>query len=192
MNDALLNTEITSRAGNERLRGARAEVRTEKARPRQFEPYRPRGIQDIPPALLNKMTAEGYHLHWVRVTIDGEMDSENLAEVAHKGYEPVQIQDVPENILKTLKISDVAGFKGLIVSKDSALFKIPESRFQEIRKYYQDIADMQLRGVNDQIRQNASVHGLEVKLYDESRSKVSRGENSRQVMAQDDAPTDSD
>lgn len=178
-------TNITSRMGG-KLRGAREEVRPDKVRQKQFEPYRPRGMQEVPPSLRKKLEDEGYHLHWVRITIDGEVDTQNLADVAHKGYEPVDVADVPENILRALQISDVAGFKGLIVSKDSALFKVPQERYEEIREWYRDIAETQLRSVNETIRQNASVHGIEVKLYDESESKVSIGEKARQVMTQED------
>lgn len=178
-------TQIASRTSG-KLRGARSEVRPESVRERQYEPYRPRGIQEVPPALLAKMQNEGWHVHWVRVTIDGEVDTENLADVQYKGYEPVDVSDIPENILKSMKISDVAGFKGLVVSKDSALFKIPVERFEEIREYYRNIADSQLRSVNENIRQNASVFGLEVKLYDESETQVATGKNARRVISQED------
>lgn len=180
---------VANRTGN-KLRGAREEVRTDTVHTKQFEPYRPRGIQDVPPSLRKKLEAEGYHVHWVRVMLDGKTDTENLAEVAHKGYEPVDVNDIPENVLKTMQVSDVAGFKGLIVSKDSALFKVPQERYDEIREYYRGIADSQLRGVNENIRQNAAIHGLDIKLFDESESKVAVGKNARKVMAQDDKSSD--
>lgn len=180
-------TNIANRTGN-KLRGAISEVRPERVHQKQYEPYRPRGAQDIPTAVKEKLQDDGFHAHWVRITIDGVVDSENLANVYHKGYEPVDVSDIPENVLKTVQITDVAGFKGLIVSKDSALFKIPQERYEEIRKHYRDIADSQLQGANDNIRQNASVHGLEVKLYDESESKVAVGKNSRRVIVQEDKP----
>jgi hypothetical protein len=178
-------TNIASRTSG-KLRGAHSEVRPEKVRERQYEPYRPRGLQDVPPSLKNKMEGEGWHVHWVRVLLEGETDTENLADVAHKGYEPVDVSEVPANILRTLQITDVAGLKGLIVSKDTALFKIPADRYEEIREYYREIADSQLRSVNENIKQNASMHGLTVELHDESKSIVSTGKNARRVMAQED------
>lgn len=178
-------TNIANRTGN-KLRGARAEVRTDKVRSKQYEPYRPRGGQDIPPAMAEMYEKQGWHLHWCRVLLDGEVDTENLAEIAYKGYEPVDVADIPENIVRTLQLSDVAGFKGLIVSKDTALFMIPQERYEEIREYSRREADDQLRSVNEQIRHNAAVHGLDIKLHDESESRVSVGKNARQVMVQED------
>jgi hypothetical protein len=178
-------TQIASRNSG-KLRGAPSEVRPEKVREKQYEPYRPRGLQDVPAALQSKLENEGWHVHWVRIMLEGEVDTENLADIAHKGYEPVDVKEVPENILRTLQISDVAGFKGLIVSKDTALFKISTERYQEIRQYYRDIADSQLRGVNETIRQNASMHGITVELYDESKSQVAVGKDSRKVQVQED------
>jgi len=178
---------ITINRTDGKLRGARSEVRTDSVRTKQFEPYRPRGSQDIPPQLRKKLEDEGYHVHWIRVLIDGQTDSSNLADVVYKGYEPVDVRDVPENILKTVQISDVAGYKGLIVSKDSALFKIPQERYDEIREFYRKEADGQLRGVNETVRQNAKVHGLDIKLFDESESHVAVGKDSRKVVTQNDA-----
>jgi hypothetical protein len=187
MNDSALtnNENIATRTSN-RLRGARSEVRPGELRDSKYEPFRPRGVQEVPAALRKKLELDGYHLRWGRITIQGEVDSENLAELAHKGFEPVYAHEVPENILNLIKVSDVAGFKGLIVSKDSALFKLPKERRDEIRAYFSEIADSQLRGVHQQIRQNAAIHGLDVKLMDESKSEVAYGEKARQVVAQDD------
>lgn len=184
MNDA--DTHIASRSGNDRLRGAKSEVRTEKVRSPQFEPFRPRGAQDIPPALMKKFTDEGYHLHWIRISIQGDDDSENIADAYHKGYSPVDVNDIPENLKRTMKITNVAGFEGLVVSKDTGLFKIPLERYKEIRNFYQRMADDQIQGANDLIRESAKQHGLEVKLQDESFTKVALGENARKATVQQD------
>jgi hypothetical protein len=179
-------TNIASRNGVNKLRGARDEVHPDKVRQKQYEPFRPRGAQEVPPALAQRFANEGYHLHWVRVIIEGDIDTENLADAYHKGYEPVDVADIPDNVLKTLKVSDVAGFKGLIVSKDTGLFKIPQSRYDEIRNYYRGIAESQIQGVHAQIRESAKMHGLDVKLYDESKSTFATGENSKKVAIQQD------
>lgn len=180
-------TEVIDRNNNDRLRGARSEVRTEKVREKQFEPFKPRGSQDIPAALEARMNDAGYTLYWGRILLEGETDSANLADLAYKGYEPVDVSDVPENVKRTLQFDDIAGFRGLIVSKDTALFKIPTERYDEIRNHFRGIADSQIRSVNDAIRDNAKTHGLDVKLYDESESKVAYGKSSRKVVAQDDS-----
>jgi hypothetical protein len=177
-----------------RLRGAKEEVRpgdlsqgdTSSGRVRQFEPYVPRGAQTVPQGLQNHFSKMGYQLHWVRMTIEGKIDSENLSEVDYKGYEPVDVSEIPENLKRGLQIDDVAGIKGLIVSKDTALFKIPVERYQEIRNYSLRRAQEQLSGVNENIKAAAREHGLEVKLYDESKSVIATGEKARQVKLQDD------
>ncbi len=180
------------RNSNERLRGARSEVRTDKVREKQFEPFRPRGAQEIPAALEKLYADKGYHLHWVRMIVDEKPDTANLADVRHKGYTPLDMTEIPENIKRTLNIGDIAGFSNMITSKDTALWQIPLERYREIRRYYENVADSQIKGVHDQIRESAKMHGLEVKLHDESKSIVSYGKDARKAMVQEDSKPDTD
>jgi hypothetical protein len=180
-------TNVVERNSNGRLRTGRAEVHASDAvRTAKYEPYKPRGLTDIDPAIVDMLAKEGFTTRLVRVFIEGSVDTENLLEWTHRGATPVLLSEIPENIAQHLRTSDVGGFKGLIVFKDLALFKIPFERAEQIRKYYEDIAEEQVRGVNDTIRDVAKAHGLQVKLFDESKSEVAVGKNARQVTMQQD------
>lgn len=95
---------------------------------------------------------DGWVFRWIRTSSRGLADNTNVSRQFREGWEPVKSEDHPE-----LKImSDVnSQFKGNVEVGGLLLCKAPEERMQARQKYYQQISDKQIEGVDSNyLREN--------------------------------------
>lgn len=95
---------------------------------------------------------DGWVFRWIRTSSRGLADNTNVSRQFREGWEPVRAEDHPE-----LKImSDVnSQFKGNVEVGGLLLCKAPEEKMKARQKYYQEVSDRQIEGVDrNYLREN--------------------------------------
>ena len=99
-----------------------------------------------PPSMLDAPTAPpGYKFRWIREATRGQDDKSNMSKRIREGYEPVRAEDYPEFQAPTIENGEnkgVIGVGGLILAK------VPEETATERTKYFENQANSQLNGVD--------------------------------------------
>ena len=88
---------------------------------------------------------DGWVFRWIRTSSLGRPDNTNVSRQLREGWEPVRAEDHPE-----LKImSDInSQFKGNVEVGGLLLCKTPLERMKQRQKYYQELSDRQIEGVD--------------------------------------------
>ena len=95
---------------------------------------------------------DGWVFRWIRTSSLGRTDNTNVSRQFREGWEPVKAEDHPE-----LKImSDInSQFKGNVEVGGLLLCKAPLERMKKREKYFQDLSDRQIDGVDrNYLREN--------------------------------------
>jgi hypothetical protein len=88
---------------------------------------------------------DGWVFRWIRTSSRGLADNTNVSRQFREGWEPVRAEDHPE--LKIL--SDInSQFKGNVEVGGLLLCKAPEEKMKARQKYYQEVSDRQIEGVD--------------------------------------------
>jgi hypothetical protein len=88
---------------------------------------------------------DGWVFRWIRTSSRGLADNTNVSRQFREGWEPVKAEDHPE--LKIL--SDInSQFKGNVEVGGLLLCKAPEEKMKARQKYYQEVSDRQIEGVD--------------------------------------------
>jgi hypothetical protein len=88
---------------------------------------------------------DGWVFRWIRVSALGRSDNANVSRQFREGWEPVRAEDHPE--LKVM--SDLnSQFKGNIEVGGLLLCKAPLEKMLQRQKYFQQVADRQIEGVD--------------------------------------------
>ena len=99
-----------------------------------------------PPSMLDAPTPPpGYKFRWIRESTRGNDDKSNMSKRIREGYEPVRAEDYPEFQAPTIENGEnkgVIGVGGLILAK------VPEETATERTKYFENQANSQLNGVD--------------------------------------------
>lgn len=91
---------------------------------------------DIPQEVLQSFLAEGYSLRFVRHAIDGRPDYRYLARREQEGFEFVSQKEIPEWYLDVFRVEDDRHRKGMLVSGDVVLMKVPLEVVEDRRAFY--------------------------------------------------------
>lgn len=120
----------------------------------------------LPDALREHFKKSGYDLKLVRWSLNGDEDYRYLNRREREGYEFVQVSELPDWYLKSVRSIDTKSRTGLITLGDLCIMKIDTDLRQSRRKFYQDEADREVDSVD--------VHVLEKKGFRNlgSKSKV--------------------
>ena len=88
---------------------------------------------------------DGWVFRWIRTSSLGRTDNTNVSRQFREGWEPVKAEDHPE-----LKImSDInSQFKGNVEVGGLLLCKAPAEKMESRKKYFQELADRQIEGVD--------------------------------------------
>ena len=88
---------------------------------------------------------DGWVFRWIRTSSLGRADNTNVSRQFREGWEPVKSEDHPE--LKIL--SDInSQFKGNVEVGGLLLCKAPEEKMKQRQKYFQEVSDRQIDGVD--------------------------------------------
>ena len=126
-----IKTEVTTERNSRS-----AETRDSQTR---RKPWQPPSMLDAPKA------PPGFKFRWIREATRGQDDKSNMSKRIREGYEPVRAEDYPEFQAPTIengKNKGVIGVGGLILAK------VPEETATERTKYFENQANSQLNGVD--------------------------------------------
>ena len=97
---------------------------------------------------------DGWVFRWIRTSILGESDNINVSTRFREGWEPVMAEEHPELKIQSDYGSQFAA-KGNIEIGGLLLCKAPEKTMQQRSKYYEDMAQQQMEGVDrNYLREN--------------------------------------
>lgn len=151
---------------NVQVRGTRAlETRETEVRKSSWRP-----AHDLP--VPNPV--DGYKHRWVRISMMGQPDPQNMAKARREGWIPCKSQDYPE-ISSDLASFGLAPTADIIEIGGLVLCKIPTENMEARTDYYNDLTQRQAQSVdNNFMRENDP----RMPLFKEGRSKVTFGSGS--------------
>lgn len=116
---------------------------------------------------------DGYEFRWVRASMLGNADPNNMAKARREGWEPCKSEDHPE------MVADFAAFglapAGIIEIGGLVLCRTTAENIEARKSYYENLTQRQAEAVdNSFMRENDP----RMPLFKESRTKVSFGRGS--------------
>jgi len=136
------------------------ESRSTKERPKTWQPASTLPEPDRQP---------GYAYRWIRVSMVGQSDAQNVSSKLREGWEPVRIEEQPQ--FKML-VDPNSRFKDNIEVAGLLLCKIPEEFMQQRKEYFANKNRAQIESVdNNFMRENDP----RMPLFREKKSKTSFG-----------------
>ena len=136
------------------------EARSNKERPKSWQPASTLPEPDKQP---------GYAYRWIRVSMVGQHDAQNVSSKLREGWEPVRIEEQPQ--FKML-VDPNSRFKDNIEVAGLLLCKIPTEFMDQRRDYFAKKNRAQIESVdNNFMRENDP----RMPLYSEKKSKTSFG-----------------
>jgi hypothetical protein len=88
---------------------------------------------------------DGWVFRWIRTSSLGRTDNTNVSRQFREGWEPVKAEDHPE--LKIMSDHN-SQFKGNVEVGGLLLCKAPAEKMESRKKYFQELADRQIEGVD--------------------------------------------
>lgn len=101
-----------------------------------------------PSTLPDPKPAPGWKYRWIRTSMLGNADLQNVSVRMREGWEPVPSEEVPELRLRTDPKSE---FKGNIEVGGLLLCKAPVEMAEGRQRYYEDLAAKQLQSVDNNL-----------------------------------------
>ena len=136
------------------------ESRSNKERPKTWQPASTLPEPDRQP---------GYAYRWIRVSMVGQQDAQNVSSKLREGWEPVRIEEQPQ--FKML-VDPNSRFKDNIEVAGLLLCKIPEEFMTQRKEYFAKKNRAQIESVdNNFMRENDP----RMPLFREKQSKTSFG-----------------
>lgn len=156
-----MNVQRTNRDSESRAVESRAaEGRQIAERPRSWVP---------PQYLPSPDPRPGWTHRWIRTSMIGQSDPNNLSSKLREGFEPCKAEDYPE--LSVPATAD-GSFKGNIELGGLMLCRVPEEFMKQRANYYANLNKAQMDAVdNNFMREN----NPKMPLFKESSSRVSFG-----------------
>ena len=125
-----------------------ADERTPRFQDTRAEDVRPKDDSWVPASILpTPEPQDGWTFRWIRTSVNGESDNQNVSRKFREGWVPVKASEHPE-----LKIqSDYKSqFKDNIEQGGLLLCKAPKEKMDARNKHYQELARQQMEGVDAQ------------------------------------------
>tara|TARA_R110000782_G_scaffold60737_4_gene125430 strand:+ start:560 stop:1060 length:501 start_codon:yes stop_codon:yes gene_type:complete len=142
---------------------------TREAKPRRtFE--EPNWL-DIPPTAIERFKNEGMSLRWIRMTIKGNDDIQNMSKRQAEGWEIVQSEEVPEMTHSSV-VREEGRYSGAVCRGDLALAKMPSDLAESRQEYYEQKSREAVGAVNAQLMRNSDSR---MPISNTSRSRVTTG-----------------
>jgi hypothetical protein len=129
-----------------------------------------------PNVLPDPEPEEGWVFRWIRTSMIGSPDNTNVSSKFREGWEVVKAETQPS--LKILSDEGSRwGQEGAIEVGGLLLCKAPVEMVKERRKYYEDMADQQMSGIDSNyLRENDPRMPV---LQPERQTRVTFGSNSK-------------
>ena len=125
----------------------------------------------IPDSVQARFANDGMSLRWIRISIRGQEDIQNVGKKLQLGWTFVTPDEVPEMALTSF-VRDEGRYQGAVCRGDLALAKMPTGKYQARARYFQNKSQQLMQAVNSQL-DNAS--DSRMPISNNSKSSVTRG-----------------
>ena len=147
-----------------------AESRESSTREMDYE-YREPSLLDIPESVTNRFVDQGMKLRWIRMTIRGQEDYNNIGKKMAEGWEFVGIEEVPEMQHSSI-VKDNGRYEGTVCRGDLALAKMPIRKAENRQRYFENQSREMVDAVNAQLMNQSDSR---MPIRNNSKTQVTKG-----------------
>ena len=104
----------------------------------------------IPDEVKNRFADEHMVLRWVRITIRGKDDVQNVGKRIQDGWVWVSPEEVPEMSHNSV-VKDEGRYSGVVSRGDLALAKMPAGKAEARKRFYENRSREMMDAVNSQL-----------------------------------------
>lgn len=126
---------------------------------------------NIPDTVRNRFNSEGMSLRWLRITLKGNEDIQNMGKRIAEGWELVTEQEVPEMVQSSV-VREEGRYSGAVCRGDLALAKMPTELAESRQEFYENRSREAVEAVNSQLMRSSDSR---MPVSNSSRTKVTRG-----------------
>jgi hypothetical protein len=126
---------------------------------------------DIPPTVRNRFNSEGMSLRWLRITLKGNEDIQNMGKRIAEGWVLVSQEEVPEMVQSSV-VREEGRYSGAVCRGDLALAKMPTELAESRQEFYENRSREAVEAVNSQLMRSSDSR---MPVSNSSRTKVTRG-----------------
>ena len=138
---------------------------------RQRGVYEKKNWLKIPEDVTKRFAEKGLTLRWIRVSLKGTYDDQNVQEKQFEGWDFVRPEDVPE-LSAGFQNQSVGSLGKLVIRGDVALATNTIENQEGYKKHVNDFTQSQTDAIN---RQLMSKNDPRMPISNNSRSKVTTG-----------------
>jgi hypothetical protein len=151
---------------------ARTEVSRE-TEARAFEDYsfEEPNLLDIPQVVIDRFADQGLSLRWIRITLKGKDDIQNVGKRIQEGWDFVALEDVPE-MAQSSVVKDEGRYSGTVCRGDVSLAMIPTHKAIARKEFYEGKSHQMMDAVNSQLMSN---NDSRAPISNRSKSQVIKG-----------------
>jgi len=153
---------------------------TSRAKAAKEVQYIPPDMLELDPEVIEHFLSQGQKLRWVRFLLGGKEDAKNLRKKVREGWEPVNIEEVPEHLQADFERGQVSRIEGVIINGDVALYRIPVEKSEARQKYYEGTAVDQEQAVNRSLMKYSN---RAMPIQDTSQSRTTTGRKPAKIGA---------
>lgn len=152
----------------------------------EYEPVNELSITPEIEAYFNKL---GFHLRWVRWSIDNMEDQRNIGKRFREGYEPVELHELPEDVRGDFEVRTLNSRKNQVLCVDDVMLcKIPLDLVESRKSYFENRALDAVGAANRYVDEGLAPDvRRQMPSFNESKSEVvfgTRGRDSRKPSQQ--------
>jgi hypothetical protein len=126
---------------------------------------------DIPETIRQRFANEGMSLRWLRITLKGNDDYQNMGKRTAEGWELVNSEEVPE-MMHSSFVRETGRYTGAVCRGDLALAKMPTDLAESRQEFYENKSREAVDAVNAQLMRSSDSR---MPISNASRTKVTRG-----------------
>lgn len=138
---------------------------------KQRSTYERKNWLKIQPEVEARFKDKGLTLRWIRISIKGVYDDQNVQQKQYEGWEFVRPEDVPE-ISAGFQNQEYGNLGQLVVRGDVALAANTIENSENYKKHVEEFTQQQTDAIN---RQLMSKNDSRMPISNNSRSKVTTG-----------------
>jgi hypothetical protein len=130
---------------------------------------------DIPVTVVERFKNQGMALRWIRISLKGNDDVQNVGKRLNEGWEFVSTEEAPEMIQSSV-VRENGRYSGTICRGDLALAKMPQELAESRQEFYENRSREMVDAVNAQLMRD---NNSRMPISNQSRTQVSRGRQPR-------------
>ena len=144
---------------------------TQQTSRKQRGVYEKKNWLNIPEDVANRFKEKGLVLRWIRVSLKGQYDDQNVHEKQFEGWDFVRPEDVPE-LSAGFQSQAASSLGNLVIRGDVALAANTIENNEGYRQHVDEFTQSQTDAIN---RQLMSKNDPRMPISNNSRSKVTTG-----------------